>query len=54
VEALAPDAICSRIVAACKLRFVAQRKSSAPLTQRVALLLQALDVVPLDTPADEH
>lgn len=54
VEDPAPDPICTSIVAACELRFGAQRKGSAPLTQRVSLLLQALDVLPLDTPADEH
>jgi tRNA(fMet)-specific endonuclease VapC len=54
LEDPAPDAICSSFVAASELRFGAQRKGSAPLTQRVELLLQALDVLPLDTPADEH
>jgi tRNA(fMet)-specific endonuclease VapC len=32
----------------------ALRKGSAPLTQRVEQLLQALTVLPLNTPADEH
>lgn len=52
--ALDPDAVCTSIVAACELRFGAQRKGSAPLTERVERLLEALDVLPLDTPADEH
>lgn len=54
LNALDPDAVCTSIVAACELRFGAQRKGSAPLTQRVEQLLQALTVLPLDTPADEH
>jgi len=54
LNALDPDAICTGIVAAWELRLGAQRMGSAPLTQRVALLLQALDVLPLDAPADEH
>jgi tRNA(fMet)-specific endonuclease VapC len=49
-----PDAVCTSIVAACELRFGARRKGSAPLTQRVEQLLQAMTVLPLDTPADEH
>lgn len=52
--ALDSDAICTSIVAACELRFGAERKGSASLTQRVELLLQALAVLPLDAPADEH
>ena len=54
LNALEPDAVCTSIVAACELRFGAQRKGSAPLTQRVEQLLQALTVLPLDAPADEH
>jgi tRNA(fMet)-specific endonuclease VapC len=51
---LEPDTVCTSVVAACELRFGARRKGSAPLTQRVEQLLQALTVLPLDTPADEH
>jgi tRNA(fMet)-specific endonuclease VapC len=54
LNAMDPDTVCTSIVAACELRFGAQRKASAPLTQRVEQLLQALAVLPLDTPADEH
>lgn len=51
---LEPDAACTSIVAACELRFGAQRKGSAPLTERVEQLLQVLAVLPLDMPTDEH
>jgi tRNA(fMet)-specific endonuclease VapC len=54
LNALEPHTVCTSIVAACELRFGAQRKGSAPLTQRVEQLLQALTVLPLDPPADEH
>ena len=49
-----PDAVCTSIVVACELRFGAQRKGSAVLTQRVQQLLMALTVLPFDEPADEH
>ncbi|BDI05661.1 type II toxin-antitoxin system VapC family toxin [Sphaerotilus microaerophilus] len=54
LNTLEPDTVCTSIVAACELRFGAERKASAPLTQRVDQLLRALTVLPLDTPADEH
>lgn len=54
LNGLDADAVCTSIVAACELRFGAQRKGSAPLTRRVEQLLQALTVLPLDAPADEH
>jgi hypothetical protein len=47
LNALAPDAVCTSIVAACELRFGAQRMGSAQLTQRVEQLLQALLPSPL-------
>jgi len=54
LSARAPDRTCTSIVAACELRFGARRKGSAPLSQRVEQLLQAITVLPLDAPADEH
>jgi tRNA(fMet)-specific endonuclease VapC len=52
--AIAPERICTSIVAACELRFGALRKGSAPLTRRVEQLLGALTVLPFEPPADAH
>lgn len=49
-----PDAVCTSVVVACELRFGAKRKGSVQLIRRVEQLLDALTVLPLDTPADEH
>lgn len=54
LNALEPDIGCTSIIAACELRFGAQRKGSAPLTQRVEQLSQALTELPLDSPADDR
>lgn len=54
LAAVTPDALCTSIVVACELRFGALRKASAVLTQRVAQLLDSLDVLPFDEPADRH
>lgn len=51
---IAPDAVCTSIVVACELRCGARRKASERLSQRVELLLEALPVLPLDAPADQH
>lgn len=51
---VAPDVVCTSIVVACELRFGAQRKGSAVLTERVNALLEAMMVLPLDEPADAH
>lgn len=49
-----PEMVCTSIVVACELRFGAQRKGSAVLTERVNTLLDAMVVLPLDEPADAH
>ncbi len=54
LSGVAPDAVCTSIVVACELRFGAQRKGSAVLTERVNALLDAMAVLPLDEPADTH
>ena len=51
---VAPNVVCPRIVVACELRFGAQRKGSAVLTERVNALLDAMVVLPFDEPADAH
>lgn len=51
---VAPDVVCTSIVVACELRFGAQRKGSAVLTERVNALLNAMVVLPFDEPADAH
>ena len=54
LAALEPDEVCTSIVVACELRFGARRKGTDVLTGRVEQLLGALNVLPLDPPADEH
>ena len=54
LSATEPDALCTSVVVACELRFGAIRKGSEVLTRRVDQLLNALVVLPLDPPADQH
>jgi len=44
--------ICTSIVVACELRFGARKKNAPVLTKRVDLLLQTIEVMPLDSDAD--
>lgn len=54
LEITEPGAVCTSIVVACELRFGARRKGSEVLVKRVQQLLDALAVLPLEPPADEH
>jgi tRNA(fMet)-specific endonuclease VapC len=54
LQQAAAGEVCTSIVVACELRFGAQRKGSSTLIQRVDQLLDALPVLALDEPVDQH
>ena len=48
------DAVCTSIVVAAELRFGAAKSGSPKLADRIDLILSALEVLPLEPPADRH
>jgi len=46
------EAVCTSIIVASELRFGAAKRNSAKLAEQVEAILGAMDVRPLDTPAD--
>ena len=46
--------VCTSIIAAAELRFGAVKSGSPKLADRVDLILSALEVLPLEPPADRH
>lgn len=48
------DAVCTSIIVAAELRYGAERSASYRLRERVDLVLSALEVLPLELPADRH
>jgi tRNA(fMet)-specific endonuclease VapC len=48
------DAICTSIVVAAELRYGAEKAESAQLAERVDLLLDTLNMLPLEAPVDRH
>ena len=48
------DSICTSIIAAAELRFGATKSDSRQLSDRVGLLLSALEILPLEPPADQR
>jgi tRNA(fMet)-specific endonuclease VapC len=46
--------ICTSIIVAAELRYGAEKSGSKPLAERVELLLSALEILPLEVPADRH
>ena len=53
-EGFSQETICTSIVVAAELRFGAEKSASRPLADRIDLILSALDVLPLESPANRH
>ena len=48
------DTVCTSIIVAAELRYGAVKSNSAKLAQRVDMILSALEILPLETPADHQ
>jgi len=48
------DSVCTSIVVAAELRYGAATSNSAKLAERIDLILSALEILPLETPADRQ
>ena len=54
ISSVGEGTVCTSIVVAAELRFGAEKSGSSKLADRVDLLLSALNVLPLESPADRH
>jgi tRNA(fMet)-specific endonuclease VapC len=54
IEAVGEDAICTSIITASELRFGAEKKGSPRLSAQLEKVLSALEILPLEEPADRH
>lgn len=54
IEAAGEDTIATSIVVAAELRYGAAKSDSERLQARVALILSAMEVLPLEPPTDHH
>ena len=54
IASVGEGSVCTSIVVAAELRYGAEKKGFSKLAERVELLLSALDVLPLEAPADRH
>ena len=48
------DTVCTSIIAAAELRYRAIKSNSAKLAERIDMILSALEILPLETPADHQ
>lgn len=48
------NTVCTSIIVAAELRYGAAKSNSAKLAERIDLILSALEILPLETPADHQ
>ncbi len=53
IRAVGEHEVCTSVIVACELRFGARKKGSRKLTAQVEAILDAIEVLPFEPPADE-
>lgn len=54
ISSAGEDTVCTSIIVAAELRFGAKKSGFQRLADRVDLILSAMDIQPLEPPADRH
>jgi|TARA_R110001592_G_scaffold357416_1_gene660448 tRNA(fMet)-specific endonuclease VapC len=54
ITAAGEDTVCTSIIVAAELRYGAIKSNSAKLVERIDMILSALEILPLETPADQQ
>ena len=54
ITAAGEDTVCTSIIVAAELRYGAIKSNSAKLAERIDMILSALEILPLETPADQQ
>ena len=54
ITTVGEDTVCTSIIVAAELRFGANKSNSTKLAQTVDLILSAVEILPLESPADWH
>jgi tRNA(fMet)-specific endonuclease VapC len=54
ILALESDSLCTSIIVACELHYGVEKKGSAQLAAKVELLLNEIDILPLEISAIQH
>lgn len=54
ISKVGEDSVCTSIIVAAELRYGAAKSNTAKLVERIDLILSALEILPLETPADHQ
>jgi tRNA(fMet)-specific endonuclease VapC len=54
LESILPDTVCTSIVVSAEIHFGLKKNASEKLIQQARQVLSVLDILPLESPVDEH
>jgi tRNA(fMet)-specific endonuclease VapC len=54
IQSIGEEKICTSIVVACELKFGARKKNSPQLLQKIELILDSIEILPLTDPVEEY
>ena len=54
IQSIGEEKVCTSVVVACELRFGAEKNNSSRLKERIALILDNINVLSLDPPVDNY
>ena len=54
IQQIGESQVCTSIVVAAELKFGVKNKNSSKLAEKLAIILEAIDILPFRTPADNH
>lgn len=54
IQSIGEEKICTSIIVACELKFGARKKNSSQLLERIEIILDSIEVLPLTDPVEEY
>jgi tRNA(fMet)-specific endonuclease VapC len=54
IQSIGEEKICTSIIVACELKFGARKKNSPQLLQKIELILDTIEILPLTDPVEEY
>jgi tRNA(fMet)-specific endonuclease VapC len=54
IQSIGEEKICTSIIVACELKFGARKKNSPQLLQKIEIILDSIEILPLTDPVEEY
>ncbi|MFM6159193.1 MAG: PIN domain-containing protein, partial [Sphaerospermopsis kisseleviana] len=54
IQEVGEDKVCTSIIVACESRFGAQKKNSPKLIEKLEIILNSIEILPLNHPVEQY